>query len=200
MSNEHQDFERNWWGNCANTYMEETKQIVYASRMGIRAHEADGKYPNFTTPKRVVDIGGGPTSMLLKSSTLEYGAIVDPCDYPDWTVERYRSAGIDVFKHPAEHDLGWSNDFDEAWIYNCLQHVEDPKKIIHNARQYAPVVRIFEWIDIPPHEGHPHMLTAYDLADWLDGHGAGMVEIMDEYGCVGTAFYGKFAGYKPLDS
>ena len=58
------DFEAQYWGACNNTFYEERKHYVYASLMGIRrAHWS------FTVPIiSVVDIGGGPVSMLLKNS------------------------------------------------------------------------------------------------------------------------------------
>ncbi len=83
-------------------------------------------------------------------------------------------------------ELGW----DEAWIYNVLQHTEDPEQVIGNARRAAMTVRLFEWIDIPPHEGHPHMLTEESLSGWL-GH-PGQVGELRESGCFGRAFYGVF--------
>jgi len=41
------EWERNWWGNCINTYWEETKQCIYASKMGLKAQMINGKYPIF---------------------------------------------------------------------------------------------------------------------------------------------------------
>lgn len=161
--------------------------------MGISGFHKDGKYPVYRTAPAVIDIGGGPSSMLLKADSLTYGAVIDPCEYPEWTVDRYVSAGILVFRDPAEKfqsDL--VGQADEVWIYNVLQHVEDPEKIIKNAQAYAPVIRLFEWINIPPHEGHPHMLTSYDLANWLNGHEDGHTEVIEEFGAIGTAFYGVF--------
>src|ERR1035441_8915336 len=62
-----QKHEVNWWGNCVNTFGEETKQLVYARLMGLQIWD-DGNSPfNIMTGARtVLDIGGGPVSMLLK--------------------------------------------------------------------------------------------------------------------------------------
>jgi len=62
-----QEWEFGWWGNCVNTYGEETKQLLYAARMGLTAFH-DGKSPfNFDLGgASVLDIGGGPSSLLLK--------------------------------------------------------------------------------------------------------------------------------------
>jgi hypothetical protein len=102
--------------------------------------------------------------------------------------ERYRAKNITYLTLPGEEleTFGW----DEVWIYNCLQHSRSPERIIANARRAAPVIRLFEWIDIPPHQGHPQMLTAPNLTRWLGGPGE--VADLDEAGCVGRAFFGVF--------
>ena len=57
--------------------------------------------------------------------------------------------------------------FDEGWIYNCLQHVDDPNKVMAMLLRSADSVRIFEWIDLPVCEGHPHTLRAEQFERWL---------------------------------
>lgn len=186
----HQDFERTWWGDCANTYGEETKQLVYAKRMGLRTHYQDGKGPFIDLMfKSVVDLGGGPVSLLLKTTNAGHRLVVDPCAYPAWISARYMRAGIEYHQRRAEYFIP-DMPVDECWLYNVLQHVEDPQLIIQRARNAAKVVRIFEWINIPAHEGHPHELKAAALDSWLGG--VGSVEQMNEGGCVGTAYYGVF--------
>jgi hypothetical protein len=130
--------------------------------------------------------------MLLKTFNRGAGCVVvDPCEYPFWIQHRYHAAGITYLREPAETvDLSSLFSWDEAWVYNVLQHVEDPELIIHRMRRFASVIRIFEWIDLPPHLGHPHELKAPDLARWLGG--PGKVEQMNTQGCVGRAFYGAF--------
>lgn len=187
---EHQDFEAGWWGNCVNTYGEETKQLSYAHRMGLKQVNTDGHWPVYDMEgASVLDLGGGPASILLKATNLGRATVVDPCEYPDWIRQRYTVAGVDYERVPAEQ---WTSEvtYDECWIYNVLQHVQDPERIIANARASAMIVRIFEWIDLPPHLGHPHELKAASLTSWLGGHGT--VEQMNENGCVGRAFYGTF--------
>jgi 2-polyprenyl-3-methyl-5-hydroxy-6-metoxy-1,4-benzoquinol methylase len=195
---EDQQWEADWWGNCANTMAEEVKQISYAHRMGLLNEPRDGKWPVYDLAgKSVIDIGGGPVSMLLK--TVNGGSLVvaDPCPYPDWVNERYTIHNIAYEVIAGENLVDESEfadfEFDEAWIYNVLQHVQDPAKILDNARKLAKVVRIFEWVDIPPHTGHPHELKAQKLGEWLGG--SGVVEQMNENGCNGRAFYGVFSGY-----
>ena len=30
-------WEKNWWGNCCNTFGEEFKQLAYADKMGLKS-------------------------------------------------------------------------------------------------------------------------------------------------------------------
>jgi len=189
---ESQEWEKNWWGTCQNTYGEETKQIVYAQKMGLEVYN-DGSSPfNIRTNKKIMDIGGGPVSMLLKTKTK--GIVIDPCDYPSWVAKRYRCAGIHYCKIKGEDYAPLGIDVDEVWIYNVLQHVENPEKIINKARKAAPIIRLFEWINIGIDEGHPHTLTRENLDKWLGGYGR--TEFLNESGCIGECYYGVFNGDK----
>lgn len=192
--NEHQQFESGWWGDCANTFGEETKQIVYAGRMGLTNTSSDsGKWPLYDLGgKGVVDLGGGPVSMLLKCVNFANSAVVDPCPYPEWAAARYAAHGVSHRVVPAEEWDG--SGFDEAWIYNVLQHVEDPERVIARARAAAPVLRIFEWVEHPASLGHPHVLHVHDLNRWIGDGANGHVEILNESGCNGLAYSGAFGG------
>lgn len=185
-----QEYERAWWSDCANTFTEETKQLTYAYKMGLTAYSDGGHWPIYDLGgARVIDIGGGPVSMLLKCANLgPASTVIDPCPYPDWVDGRYRAAGIDWWAGRGE-DVE-QGTFDEAWIYNCLQHTEDPAAIVANARRVAPLIRIFEWIDMEPCDGHPQMLTEAGLNNWLGG--VGTTEWLNENGCIGRSYYGVF--------
>ena len=189
---EDQQWESDWWGDCSNTFAEESKQISYAHRMGlINQPINNGRWPEYDlVGKSVLDIGGGPTSMLLKTRNGGHREVLDPCKYPNWVHLRYRTAGIQYTVLAGEDIEDVAEKFDEVWIYNVLQHTQDPAKIIANARKVSHLIRIFEWVDIPPHTGHPHELKAANLQEWLGGFGT--VEQMAENGCNGRAFYGQF--------
>jgi len=182
--NDHEQFEAEYWGDCCNTFDEDQKHYVYGHYMGL---EPRG-YSFDVAGRRIIDIGGGPTSMLLKCINLHEGLVIDPLAYPKWTRERYRARRIRVQVKPGElcAESGW----DEVWIYNCLQHTDDPEEIIRRARAAAPVLRIFEWIDIAAHPGHPHELTATTLDLWCGGPGGTVT--LEERGCYGRAYYGVF--------
>jgi hypothetical protein len=181
-----------FWQDCANTYHEEQKQQVYAARMGLRAEWGVAHPPEYDLNERsVLDIGGGPVSILLKCRNRGRTAVVDPGGFPPWVFARYEHCGIGFWHGPAEEITDDLLHFDEAWIYNVLQHVDDPALVIAQARQYAETVRIFEWLDIDPYPGHPHRLTQEALDGWLGG--TGFTAHLNEHGAVGRAYYGVFA-------
>ena len=189
--NDDQEFERKWWSDCCNTFTEETKQLTYAYKMGLSCYASYGKWPCYNIDRaNVLDIGGGPVSLLLKCENRGSCRVIDPCSYPMWVHSRYAEAGIDYQRVRGE-DLRPDERWDEVWIYNVLQHTEQPDLIIEKARLVAPLIRIFEWIDIPPHEGHPQELTESGLNEWLGGKGT--TEWLDENGCYGRAYCGIFS-------
>jgi len=183
-------FEKNYWGNCVNTFHEETKQKIYARLMNL---EVSDSFIINAQDKSVIDIGGGPVSLLLKTINLKKGIIIDPLIYPKWVYERYTSANINYIITGGEK-FPLNYEYDECWIYNCLQHTENPSQIISNVKKVSSLLRIFEWIDIPPHEGHPHELKQKTLEDWIGA--AGMTATLSEQGCFGKCFYGVFNFYK----
>ncbi len=197
------EFETSFWGNCCNTHEEESKHFVYAKLMGLTwvgsGQRLDG-YGWNAGGKRVLDIGGGPVSMLLRTVGLGEGSVVvDPIAFPDWVYARYQSRSIlkidstgeDMTEDFTKIYFNEQPKFDECWIYNVLQHTIDPELVIANARRAAPVLRMFEWIDIPAYEGHPHMLTTAKLDAWTGGRGY-VTELRGENGCWGKCWSGVF--------
>lgn len=142
--------------------------------------------------RSVVDIGGGPASLLLKCVNKGRAVVADPSVFPDWVTARYEACGIEYWRMEGESPSLDGYFFDEAWIYNVLQHVRDPETVIKRAQGVAELVRIFDWVDIPPYDGHPHLLTRDSLDKWLGGKG--FVAELSESGAVGSAYYGVFQG------
>jgi hypothetical protein len=186
-----QSWEQSWWGNCCNTLGEETKQLLYAKCMGLETFH-DGKSPyNFDLGGiSVLDIGGGPVSLLLKCVDVK-GKVIDPLVLPDWVIARYKLARIEHERTTGEllAENGWS----ECWIYNVLQHVANPELVIRNAQKAAALIRLFEWIDTPTNVGHPHSLSEKQLNEWLGGEGK-VETFTGQYTCSGKAYYGIFVG------
>ena len=179
------EWESQWWDDCCDTVGEELKQQVYTEKMGITRNLAS---------RSVLDIGGGPISFLLKCANRgALCAVVDPCKYPDWVAQRYIENNIRYYVQKGENmKFKAGTVFDEAWIYNCLQHTEDPEKIIKKALHYSKIVRIFEWVDNGLADGHIQDLHEKELNKWLGGEGK--VEIVNDRGCHGKCYYGVFKG------
>jgi hypothetical protein len=181
------EFERNFWGDCCNTFGEDQKHFIYGNLMGLIGDKYQFAYN--VNNKRILDIGGGPTSMLLKTDNLKEGKVCDPIEYPQWTKDRYsyKNISVDVICGEDINESGW----DEVWMYNVLEHTIDPEMVVKKAMAAGKVFRIFEWIDIPPHEGHPHMITQEQLEKWIGQEGK--IKVLDgENGCFGKCFYGVF--------
>lgn len=187
-----QDWEAGWWGDCINTFGEEAKQISYAHRMGLLVVPDYGRWPMYDLAEAsILDLGGGPVSMLLKTRNKgKHCTVVDPCAYPEWIATRYEVAGIEYVREEAE-TFQSGIEFSEAWCYNVLQHVVDPESVIATAKTHASRLRIFEWLETEACDGHPHTLRADDLNKWI-GKGSGVIEMVNENGAYGLAFYGNF--------
>jgi len=186
-----QQWEKEWWNTCANTVWEDVKQMGLAPYLGLKI--IPNAYTQYRIPmngESVLDIGGGPSSILLKCENIK-GTVVDPCDYPAWVGERYKASGIKYLKIKGE-DIPTNARYDIVLLYNCLQHTENPKRIIKNALAISKEVRIFEWINTGTNDGHPHSFTKEQLEKWLGG--SGQVVNLSSQGLFGTAFYGIFIG------
>jgi len=158
--------------------------------MGIEFfHDRKSPYCIDAKGLSILDIGGGPTSLLLKCINLGQGVVVDPLPVPEWVLARYEVAGIEYRQHLAEIPLPLG--FDECWIYNVLQHVDDPELVIIEARKAAKLIRLFEWVNASTNIGHLHILTKARLDAWLGGEGK-TEELVGQHNCYGRAYYGVF--------
>lgn len=162
-----QKYELSAWGSHISEESKKNegiKQNIYIKHMGV---VDEYTYDLNLNNKSVIDIGGGPISILLRCSNFKKAVVVEPLFYSIDVELEYKSKSIDLWKMPAEN-LITTEHFDEVWIYNCLQHTMSPSKILKSVNQLGDIVRIFEWIDIEPHEGHPHKLSKELFIDNLD--------------------------------
>ena len=147
---EAQAWERNWWMRYRGSHPIEIDKNIFVSKMMFLHDGVPGK--------SVIDIGCGPLS-LLQRLPVKSGVALDPIHYGDLE-DVYAQKGIKrIIKCGEDINAAEDGTYDEAWIYNCLQHVKDPQRIIENALEVAETVRIFEWIHIRPYTGHLHELT-----------------------------------------
>ena len=194
---EAQKWERDWHYNCVNSYNEEAKQLIYAKKMGLKTMSSSKTPYRFQfAGESILDVGGGPYSLLLKCEGFSRAVVVDPCIYPDWVYARYDICKIEHIASPGEEldkVFNLKKDiFDEIWFYNVLEHVYNPEEIVKNAIGLGKIIRVFEWIDTYVSNGHPNILTGDCLNKWLKG--VGKVETLTEGHCKGKAYYGIFKG------
>jgi hypothetical protein len=122
--------------------------------------------------KSVLDIGGGPVSLLLKTHNSKVRTVVDPCHFPNWVNSRYNCAGVLFRSLKGEQILDWIEfNFDEVWMYNVLLHVQDPVKVINNAKAKSKIIRVVEYIHTEIQPGHPHTFTPKQLDEYFGGIG-----------------------------
>ena len=194
--------EAGFWGDCGNTLGEEMKQLVYAKYMGIEFfHDGGSPYNIDFHNEPVLDVGGGPVSLLLKakrqSAPLE---VADPCHYPLWVARRYEAAGIQYHQERGEDlDQLDPNYYGAILMYNVLQHTEDPQKIFNNiyrALKPGGTFRFFDWIDTATNTAHPISLHFDDMARMLKEAGFDTADLkqatIDENYAVGTTAFGAF--------
>lgn len=170
-----QQFERGWWlGNPDRWQGELEKQQFYAEKMQFPLMYdpqwlALGLRYDFEE-RTVLDIGCGPFS-LLQRSRAGTAVALDPIDYGPELEAAYVARKIQRVIGPAEK-MATSETFDEVWCYNCLQHVIDPMLILQKMAACGLRIRLFEWLDLPAHQGHPHELkealfaAAFPEAEW----------------------------------
>ena len=74
--------------------------------------------------------------MTLRCLNARYPTVVDPCDWPPSVKRRYRNYSIHFVRAPGEEldqqHLALTH-YDEVWLYNVLQHVQDPARVVANA-------------------------------------------------------------------
>ena len=118
--------------------------------------------------KTILEVGGGPHGLMLYCKDLKKGYNIEPLALQDpereqRVIRQYADNNITVIRQPAElvdlEFLGLEEKLDEVWTLGVLQHVLDPYIIIRNMAKIAKRVRIVDWGYLPPHEGHPWMLT-----------------------------------------
>ena len=55
----------------------------------------------------------------------------------------------------------------EVWLFNVMQHVIDPEKVVARCKDIADRIRFFEPINTPVEAHHPHSFTGDDYVRWF---------------------------------
>jgi hypothetical protein len=109
--------------------------------------------------KLIAEIGPADFPALAFCENIGYSYIVEPL--PSVILKTF---GIGIVQKKAE-ELTFGQ-CDEVWLFNVLQHVEDPGKIVENAK-LARCVRFFEPINYGVDACHLHNLTLEMFQDWF---------------------------------
>tara|TARA_B100001758_G_C18253644_1_gene527177 strand:- start:10 stop:942 length:933 start_codon:yes stop_codon:yes gene_type:complete len=117
------------------------------------------------TDKTILDIGGGPHSILLDCNDFKKGVIVDPIDYRETfegLSEVFGKCNIEFVPTEMENYKSKGETFDEVWCYNVLPHADDEKEFFDSLLKCCKkgtIIRITEPINLLPYEGHPLYVT-----------------------------------------
>lgn len=182
-----QIYERHSWGNSVTleTSNESYKQVTYAKLLNLEMKN------NFidANNKSIIDLGCGPISLLLRTNNFAHAYGVEPLDYGEEVNSNYIKKNIKIIKKPIEFitNEDFNINFDELWMYNVLEHVISPRECLEKILNIKPKkIRILDWLDIPPHEGHPFLLTENLFVETLKlKNDEYKVQHINENGCVG---------------
>lgn len=191
-----------FWASPGAEFGEQVKQLTYMKYLGLQfIHDGNSPFVIDKAGLAIMDIGGGPVSLLLKTIA-DRKLVVDPTHYPDWVYRRYAENHMEFYIIAGERAHGdmVKDSFHEVWVYNVLQHVEEPEKIFKNiyaALKDGGVLRFVDWIDTPTNVAHPVSLTYNDVADMIFGASFSTdqtlhSENINENGAIGRIVYGIF--------
>lgn len=122
--------------------------------------------------KTIVEVGAGPRGMLLLTEgNFKRGIVVEPLidGWPAEIRETYESIGVEIITEAYENVE--IDNVDETWFFNVLQHVISPEEQLKKAKKNSKIIRVFEPINHPTNEMHPHMLTINTFTDILGEFG-----------------------------
>jgi len=155
--NKHEE-ELSFWSYYPSHLCELDKQSFCAKQVGLLDQTS---YVIDLQGKSVLEVGAGPNGLCLRASNGRR-KIIDAADYPEWVWKRYEYFGVEYENIMAEdmNESGW----DEVWLINCMQHTDNPDKVMDNIKKAGKVLRIFEWLNIPTDTNHKQSFTK----EWYD--------------------------------
>ena len=114
--------------------------------------------------KHIIEVGCAEIPALYFCRNYKYSVIIEPL--PTLILEELtRDMNVSLIKRPAEN-TGLFN-YDEVWLFNVLQHVIDPDKLIDKMKNAAKRIRFFEPVNTEIDDYHPHAFTYDDFTRWF---------------------------------
>ena len=114
--------------------------------------------------KTILEIGPARVSALLYCNNYGPSFIVEPTKYDD-TEHLYINKDI-TFIRDLYEDCE-SPIVDEIWLFNVLQHIQDPDLFIDKCKKSAKTIKFFEPINTPIETHHPHSFTFDDYVKYF---------------------------------
>ncbi len=114
--------------------------------------------------KKIIEIGPGRISGLLFCENYGESYVIEPTEY-EGIEYLYTGKNIKIIKERAEDmDLP---QVDEVWIFNLMQHVQDPDLLIEKCKKCSKIIRFFEPIDLPTNREHPFTYSKDDFFEYF---------------------------------
>ena len=114
--------------------------------------------------KSIAEIGCARISSLFFCNNYSKSYVIEPTYYPE--ADKYFE-GKDIVKI---HERAEQCDFpkvDEVWMFNVLDHVQNPDLIIEKAKQNSKIIRFFEPIDCGTNLEHPFSFSLNDYKKYF---------------------------------
>lgn len=110
--------------------------------------------------KNIVEIGPADFPGLAYCSNLGANCLI---------IEPMPSDHLKMFELRISNEMAEDAVYeaDEVWLFNVLQHVIDPYKIVERAKEQSKVIRFFEPINYGINECHPWNLTMQMFKGWF---------------------------------
>lgn len=114
--------------------------------------------------KSIIEIGPGRISSLLFCENRGKSYIIEPTVY-EGIDHLYQDPELILVRERAE-------DFhfplvDEVWMFNLLQHVQDPDFLISKCKKNSKIIRFFEPVDLPTDNEHPFSFSRDDFYSYF---------------------------------
>lgn len=114
--------------------------------------------------KSVIEIGPGRISSLLFCENYSDSYIIEPTEY-EGIEHLYSDPKLHIIKKTAEE---WDFEkVDEVWLFNLLQHVQDPDLLISKCKKNSTIIRFFEPLDLPTDNEHPFTFNLNDFNEYF---------------------------------
>lgn len=114
--------------------------------------------------KSIVEIGPGRIAGLLFCHNYSKSYIIEPTEYEDID-HLYQSKDLEIIKETTEECE--FPKVDEVWIFNLMQHVQDPDLLIKKCKENSKIIRFFEPTDLPINNEHPFSFSKQDFEDYF---------------------------------